>query len=64
MDGWKRFDGCKVFIRLRNGRVYSGVVNSVDDSSAPLIFITIEDKFGKPVTIAHSEIVEIKEEAR
>ena len=64
MDGWKRYDGKKVFLRLRNGRVYSGVVQSVENNPNGLTWITIIDKFGKPVTIVNSEIVEIKEEFR
>ena len=64
MEGWKRWCGKKIFLRLKNGRVYSGVVTSVDDTSNNLIFINIQDKFDKPVTIVHSEIVEIKEETK
>ena len=59
---WMEYEGRKVFLRLRNGRVYSGKVISVDDSAKPLIFLTINDKFNRHVTFAISEIVEIKEE--
>ncbi len=59
---WMEFEGRKVFLRLRNNRVYSGKVISVDDSAKPLVFLTINDKFDKKVTFAISEIVEIKEE--
>lgn len=62
MDGWKKYLGRKVFLRLKNDRVYSGVVDYIDDSSTPLVFITIIDKYDNPVTIVHTEIAEIKEE--
>lgn len=54
--------GKKVFIRLRTGKVYNGLVISVDLSSSPLVFICFKDKFGSKVTVVHSEITEIKEE--
>lgn len=54
--------GKKVFLRLRNNKVYSGNVLQVDSSSQPIIFITIKDKFSMLVTFPHSEILEIKEE--
>jgi hypothetical protein len=61
MEGWKKYDGCKVFLRTRLDRTYSGIVIEVDESSIP-IFLTILDKYNKKVTFATSEIIEIKEE--
>ena len=61
---WKGWEGKYIFIRLRNGRVYSGDVTSVDDSAKPLVFLTITDKFDKEITFAISEIVQIKEEEK
>ena len=63
MDGWKYWDGRKVFLRLKNGRVYSGIIDSVDDSDKNIIFISLIDKFSKKITFVVSEILEIKEEA-
>lgn len=62
MDGLDRYVGKKVFLRLRTGRVYSGIVNSIDTTSPPLIFLSLNDKFGHDITIVKSEIIEIKEE--
>lgn len=59
---WKDWKGRKVFIRTKWGKVYSGDVVNVDDSDSQLIWFTILDKFGKLVTIIHSEITELKEE--
>ena len=62
MDGWNRYDGKKVFLRLKNGRVYSGIVQNINSDDYPIVFITIKDKFNFIVTIVTSEILEIKEE--
>ena len=62
MSIWMSLVGKKVFIRLNKGRVYSGIIKSVDTSSKPLIFISLIDKFNHSITILHSEILEIKEE--
>lgn len=64
MIDWKEWKGKRIFIQLRSGAVYSGDVIDVDDSSKPLIFIKIKDKFGKDVIIIHSEIIKIVEENR
>lgn len=62
MEGWKYFEGKKVYLVLKNNRQYAGEVIDVDDSSMPLIWITILDKFGKRITFVHSEIEMIQEE--
>jgi len=59
---WTEWIGKRVFLRLKNERVYSGVVKNVDSSAHPMIFITIKDKFEKLVTFVQYEITEIKEE--
>lgn len=59
---WQEWNGKRIFIQLKSGSIYSGKVIDVDENSKPLIFISIIDKFGEKVTIAHSEIVKIKEE--
>lgn len=59
---WKGWEGKKVFIRTKHDKVYSGNIKSIDESSPPLVFIYLIDKFGENVMIVHSEIVEIKEE--
>ena len=61
---WKEWIGRNIFVRLKTGKVYSGVVEKVDDDSKPLIFIYITDKYGNKVMFVHSEIIEIKEEKR
>lgn len=62
MEGWKYWLKKKVYIRLKNGRVFSGVVQQVDDSAPPLVWIAIVDRYWKRVQFVHSEILEIKEE--
>jgi len=58
---WKEWIGKRIFVQLKRGGVYTGVVEDVDDSN-PLIFITIIDKFGDKITFVHAEIIKIKEE--
>lgn len=59
---WKEWNGKKIFVQLKSGAVYSGNVTGVDDSNKNIIFIEMIDKFGKKVTITHSEIIKIVEE--
>jgi len=59
---WKDWKGKRIFVQLKSGGVYSGIVIDVDDSSSPLVFISITDKFGEKVTFVNSEIIKIKEE--
>lgn len=59
---WKEWIGKNVFIRTKHDKVYSGEVKSVDDSDKLIVFLNLQDKYGQPVTIVHSEIVEVKEE--
>ena len=62
MDALKFYEGKNVFLELKSGRKYSGKVINVDDSTPPLIWITMIDKFGKQVVFIHSEIEVIEEE--
>lgn len=63
MVGWNSWKGKKVFIILRNGKQFQGIIQSVDiNTKNDLIFITLIDKFKKLVTILHEEIELIKEE--
>lgn len=61
---WNEWTGKKIFVQLRSGAVYSGVVKEVSDQGNNLIFISIIDKFGSWVTFTVSEIIKIKEEGR
>ena len=63
MEGWKYYEGKKVFIILKNKRHYSGKVIEVDiNSGKPLVWITIIDKFDKRITFVQSEIDLLQEE--
>jgi len=59
---WKEWMGKRIFVRLKTGKVFSGVVKDVDFKSVPVIFISIIDKFGMMVSFSAGEIIEIKEE--
>jgi hypothetical protein len=62
MEGWKYYEGKKVFLILKNERQYSGYVLNVDDSNEFLIWLSIIDKFDKRITFCASEIELIQEE--
>lgn len=59
---WKYWIGKKIFIRTKHGSFYSGNVIEVDDSSSPLIWLVINDKFSNRVQFSVDEILSIKEE--
>lgn len=63
MEGWKKWEGKKVFIILKNKRQYSGIVIEVEvNDNSPLIWITIKDKFGNNIGFSVEEIELIQEE--
>ena len=62
MEGWKYYEGKKVYIILKNKRQYQGEVINVDESSPLLVFITIVDKYRSRIIFVQSEIELIQEE--
>jgi len=64
MDGWKYWEGRKVFIILKNKRQYSGIVLEVEEDKAThsFYFITIKDKFDNRISFINTEIELIQEE--
>jgi ribosome maturation factor RimP len=62
-EGWAYWMGKKAYIVLKNKKFYQGKIIDVDDSSPPLIWITIIDKFNNRVMFVHSEIELMQEEA-
>lgn len=59
---WRELEGKRVYLRLKNGRIYSGIVKEIDERSPPLVFISIIDKFSNLVVFVNSEVLEIREE--
>jgi len=59
---WKEWLDKYVFVQLKSGGNYSGKIIDVDETSMPLIFISMIDKFGEKITFVQSEIVKIVEE--
>ena len=57
MTELKEMIGKKVFVILKTGRVYSGIVNYVMDT-----IISITDKFGASVCFSISELSSMEEE--
>jgi|TARA_R100000501_G_C2622994_1_gene116164 hypothetical protein len=59
---WNEWKGKYIFLKLKDGGVYSGDVIDVD--TGQVTFLTIIDKFGQKVTFSTAEIVKIKEEGK
>ncbi len=57
MEGWKNYEGKRIFVKLKNGREYSGTVIEVNTE-----WMAIKDKFGKNVTIRRDDISVLEEE--
>jgi small nuclear ribonucleoprotein (snRNP)-like protein len=63
MDGWKKWEGKKVFIILKNDRQYQGVVIEVEiNHKTSLAWITIRDKYNNSIGFNVEEIKLIQEE--
>ena len=62
MDVFEQYVGKKVYVRLKSGRAYSGVVKDVKSDANGLCFISITDVKWRPVTFVSSEIEVIQEE--
>ena len=58
---WKEWIGKRIFLRTKQNKVYSGVVKEIENNKETN-FLSLIDKFNDYVTIAISEIIEIKEE--
>ena len=56
-DKFKDWIGKKVYLSLKSGRKYSGVIKETTES-----FIFIRDKFDERVVVAISEISSLEEE--
>ena len=59
---WTEWNGKRIFLRTIQGKVYSGDVCEIDLAGSNLIFLSLIDKFSNKVTVAVSQIIEIKEE--
>lgn len=61
---WKTWDKKRIFIKLKTGDCYTGLVIDVDNGLDNSGFITVIDKYNDKVTIAISEISKITEERK
>jgi hypothetical protein len=59
---WNGWNKKRIFIRLKTGDCYTGLVIAVDSDLDNSGFITIIDKYDDKIAIAISEISKIKEE--
>lgn len=59
---WNHWNGKRIFVQLKTGAVYSGIVVEVSDIGGGIVFMSIKDKFNQWVTFVVNEIIKIKEE--
>lgn len=62
MDGWKYWEGKRIYIILKSNRRYSGEVLEVSQEHNGICWITILDKYNKRISFVNSEIELIQEE--
>ena len=63
MEGWKYWEGRKVFIILKNKRTYTGNVIEIETSEkSPIIWMIILDKYDNRIQFSVDEIETIQEE--
>lgn len=61
MDGWKEYEGKRVYVKLKNDREYNGIVISIMDKGSCIIF-KLRDKFDNLVGFYDTEISVIEEQ--
>ena len=61
MEGWKRFEGKKIYVVLKNNRRYSGKVLEIEGENGNT-FIIIKDKFGSIVSFNVRDVDVLEEE--
>jgi hypothetical protein len=61
MEGFNVFLNKKVFVRLKNGRMYSGIVLEITESGGVSWFL-MNDRYDHKVCFVNTEIEVIEEE--
>lgn len=56
---WKKLIGRRIFVNLKSGSYYNGIVKEVELYSVELSFITLIDIKSKEVTFPVSEIIKL-----
>ena len=56
---WKRFIDKRIFLKLKDGTVYNGLIIDVGEG-----FLKLVDKYDQTVLIATSEIIKLVEEGK
>lgn len=56
MERWTDYENKKVYVQLKSGREYSGIVLEVEISFGNDAFMTLKDKFGNKVGFLISQI--------
>jgi ribosome maturation factor RimP len=62
VEGWKNWEGKKVFIVLKSSRQYSGKIVKIEEHPNDFFWITIKDKFNNLVAFSNLLVELIQEE--
>lgn len=60
---WKNWMGKRVFVKLKDGSVYNGLITDVNTSTNILVWITLVDKYNEEVVFVQSEIIKMVDES-
>jgi len=59
---WVEWIGKRIFVKLKSGDVYSGIVLNIENDGEDNTYLSMIDKFNAKVMFLTSEIIKIREE--
>jgi len=59
---WVEWIGKRIFVKLKSGDVYSGIVLGIENDGDNNTYLSMIDKFNAKVMFLTSEIIKIREE--
>ena len=59
---WVEWIGKRIFVKLKSGDVYSGIVLNIENDGEDNAYLSMIDKFNAKVMFLTSEIIKIREE--
>ena len=59
---WIEWKGKRIFVKLKSGDVYSGIVIDVENDGNDDFYLSMIDKYNAKVIFLTSEIIKIREE--
>ena len=59
---WTEWIGKRIFVKLKSGDVYSGIVTDIENDGNDDFYLSMIDKYNAKVIFLTSEIIKIREE--